>query len=669
MPGTRRRYAARLTTVLTAAAVGLGLAIVPGTPASAVPGFTKSTVVSGLEIPWDLTWVGSRMLYTLRKGEVWAKNGSAAPRRILDLRSQTYANGEGGLLGIVADPEAANTFYTCGSYKIGDDPIDVRVRRWVLNGAGTSASGGAPVVGALPITTGRHTGCRLRFNTEDGYLYVGTGDAAVGTNPQNLNSLGGKVLRVDGLRGGAPTSNPFYSRGGYARYVWTYGHRNIQGLALRPGTSELWTAEHGPDEDDEANRIVRGGNYGWNPVPGYNESVPMTDTNEYPSAQRAVWETNSPTLATSGLTFLTGSAWGRMQGAMAVALLKDRGINIVTLNPGGGLARVEKLAVVEGDGDRIRTVQQGPDGSLYYTTSNSSGNKIMKLTPRPERPLPTYRAGLDVSPVGVATARTTGGDIYVFVRSTGNLVYFKRSTDDGLTWGGWIGTGVQSTSAPAVTSSDDGRIDLITRSATNSAVHTWFDDGVREGQVDLGGVITAAPAVTSLSDGTLDVFVRGQGSYAGFRNRYASGDWSGWQSLGGSFTSALSASANRSARSITVTGRGTGGGAHARVVRESSNGSGWPGVGLLMWSGRALADQPTAAAPVGVHVGADGNAVVDRGGRVQGVVAGYDSFPAVVTRPNGTWIMFGRASSNGQLYLYDARSGGYRNVSLGGTVR
>ncbi len=88
-----------------------------------------------------------------------------------------------------------------------------------------------------------------------------------------------------------------------------------------------------------------------------------------------------------------------------------------------------------------------------------------------------------------------------------------------------------------------------------------------------------------------------------------------------------------------------------------------------MWSGRALADQPTATAPVGVHVGTDGNAVIDRGGLVQGVLAGYDSFPAVVGRPDDSWIMFGRASSNGAVYLYDARPGGYRNIWLGGTVR
>lgn len=667
MPSVRSRLAA----TLTAGVVGFGLAAVPGTPAEAVPTLRATVVVEGLAVPWDLTWVGNRMLYTLRSGEVWAKNGGDAPVRVLgDPQTDTASNGEGGLLGIVADPAAASNraFYTCGAYE-KDGTRDVRVRRWQLNTEGTSAASIANVVTGLPLSSGRHSGCRLRFGA-DGKLYVGTGDAAVGSNPQNLNSLGGKVLRVNPT-GGAPTDNPFYARGGNARYVWTFGHRNVQGLALRPGTSELYSAEHGPDRDDEVNRVVRGGNYGWDPVPGYNESVPMTDTRAFPSAQRALWSSGDPTVATSGLTFLQGPSWGRWQGAAAVALLKDQGIDIITLKPDGRLDRVEALTAAEGFG-RIRTVQQGPDGALYFTTSNGADDKIVKLTPRPERPLPTYRAGLDVSPVGVAAART-GASIYVFVRSRIDVVFYKRSNDDGVTWGNWVNTGVRSSSAPAVTSSRAGRIDLFTRSAANSAVHTWFVDGVRAGQADLGGVITAAPAATSLSDGTLDVFVRGQGSYAAARKRYASGVWTRWQSLGGVFTSALSASANRGAGTITVSGRGTGGLAHERIVTAGGNGSGWSNVGLTLWSGRALADQQGPGAKIGVSVGSDGNAVVDRGAWVQGVVAGYDSFPAVIRRSdgawNGTWIMFGRASANGQLYLYDTRPGGFRNISLGGIVR
>ena len=98
-----------------------------------------------------------------------------------------------------------------------------------------------------------------------------------GTNPRNLNSLGGKTLRLNRFTGAPWPTNPFVgSSSRTARYVLTYGHRNVQGLAQRPDGT-VWSAEHGPDRDDEVNRLVTGGDYGWHPVPGYNQNVPMTD--------------------------------------------------------------------------------------------------------------------------------------------------------------------------------------------------------------------------------------------------------------------------------------------------------------------------------------------------------------------------------------------------------
>ena len=122
------------------------------------------------------------------------------------------------------------------------------------------------LVTGIPLTSGRHSGCRLRFRSAT-MLYIGTGDAAVGTNPQNLKSLGGKVLRIRS-DGSIPKSNPFYARGGNARYVWTYGHRNVQGSRSGPATTSCGRAEHGPTRDDEVNRILKGRNYGWSPTGG-----------------------------------------------------------------------------------------------------------------------------------------------------------------------------------------------------------------------------------------------------------------------------------------------------------------------------------------------------------------------------------------------------------------
>ena len=112
--------------------------------------------------------------------------------------------------------------------------------------------------------------------TSDGSLLVGTGDAAEGTNPENLDSLGGKTLRLDRFTGGAVAEQPVRRASGPRRYVHTYGHRNVQGVAER-ADGTLWNIEQGTYRDDEVNLLVNGGDYGYNPVPGYNESVPMTD--------------------------------------------------------------------------------------------------------------------------------------------------------------------------------------------------------------------------------------------------------------------------------------------------------------------------------------------------------------------------------------------------------
>ncbi|WP_374968156.1 PQQ-dependent sugar dehydrogenase [Terrabacter sp. BE26] len=638
--------------------------------AEAVPAVRVTTIVSGLSNPWDLTWVGDLMLYDLRAGQVWSKRGSNAPRRVsLSGFPSIYVNSEAGLLGMVADPAAATNkrFYTCQAVRgPSGNPLDVRVLRWRLTGDTTAVSDGAPVVTGLPLTSGRHSGCRLRFGG-DGRLYVGTGDAAVGTNPQNLGSLGGKVLRVN-WNGTIPADNPFYARGGNARYVWNYGHRNIQGLALRPGTSELWSVEHGSDRDDEVNLSVRGGNYGWDPVPGYNEATPMTDLTKFPSARRAMWSSGYPTVATSGATFLQGAAWGEWQGALAVGLLKGQGIYLMRFDPTPGPSRVTRATRIPGAQGfgRIRTVQLGPDHALWFTTSNGSNDKIVRISPAATPP--TVRAGSLVSPSGVAAVRT-GSEIWAFVRSTGDAVYYRRSRDDGATWSGWTPAGVTSTDAPSAASSSTGRVDLFTRNASRQVVHTWFIGGTRRGTALLGGAVIAQHG-SSVGGGTLDVWgVAPDGT--GWRNHFNGSRWSGWTRAGGIFTSGLSASANLTTKVTTVTGRGQVPLTYERTfTATAASPNGWVprGDGMSGWSGKALADTTGGQARIAVASGPDTQAVVQRGGLQIGVTARYTSVPDVVSRPDGTFAMFAR-STDGSLWLYDAKPGGYVNRSLGGVVR
>jgi glucose/arabinose dehydrogenase len=231
-----------------------------------------------------------------------------------------------------------------------------------------------PLVGGIDGTSGRHGGCQLRVDA-DGYLRVSTGDAAFGTNPQDLQSLAGKTLRVDRMTGAGVTGNPFIGVPGDDR-IFTYGHRNVQGLALHR-SGRVFSVEHGTTRDDEINEVTTPGNYGWDPVPlPYNESVPMTDTTKFPEAVEALWSSGFPTIATSGATFLQGAAWGEWRGTLAVATLKDSSLHLFAFD-GGDLVEVAVPAELDGTRGRLRGAELGPGRALYLTTDRGSGNDVI----------------------------------------------------------------------------------------------------------------------------------------------------------------------------------------------------------------------------------------------------------------------------------------------------
>ncbi len=350
------------------------------TGAPGPPELQVRTVVSGLTIPWGIGFTpDGTMLFTERHGVLRARRPDGRVRTVAVDLGDLFASGETGLMGIVVDPGFASNrrFYTCQ----GHAGPQVQVIAWTMNATFSAATRVAdPLVGGIPATTGRHGGCRLRFGP-DGYLWIATGDAAIGSAPQSLTSLGGKVLRVDPATGAGVASNPFAgSANANTRRIYTYGHRNVQGLARRPGTSQMWSVEHGPSVNDEINRLVAGGNYGWDPVPGYNEAVPMTDRVKHPDAVRAKWSSGAPTLATSGAIFLEGDQWGSWEGRLAVATLKDSTLRVFAFTSRGRF--VDQVVVPELDGTfgRLRTPMLGPDGALYVSTANGGGtDRILRI--------------------------------------------------------------------------------------------------------------------------------------------------------------------------------------------------------------------------------------------------------------------------------------------------
>ena len=353
---------------------------------SAAPRLSVRRVMTGLDHPWDVTFLPSgAMLVTERDRERILLRRPGGQRRVVaDKPRGFWHGGETGLMGIVADPAFAKNgrFYTCSGFQSARTQ-DVRVVLWRLPGSGARAVRVRPLVTGLPSVSGRHGGCRLRFGRQDA-LYVGTGDAAVSTNAQSLHSLGGKVLRVDPRTGAGLASNPFARADDPdKRRVYTYGHRNVQGLALRPG-GPMWSVEQGTYRDDEVNRLVAGGNYGWDPGPGYDESVPMTDFT-LPGRQIAArWSSGDPTFATSGASWLSDARWGGWQGRLAVAALKDSSLRVMRFSPAGRLLGVRLPPQLDGTYGRLRSPQIGPDGALYVTTDNGGGNDVvLRVVPRP----------------------------------------------------------------------------------------------------------------------------------------------------------------------------------------------------------------------------------------------------------------------------------------------
>ena len=341
-------------------------------------------VVSGLDIPWDIAFTPeSVMLVNQRSGRLLARLADGRLQTVKADFSDLLVKGELGLMGMVVDPDFDDNrrFYTCQGDKKANQ---TKVVAWRINHDYNQAwRVDDPLVGGIPAAS-IHNGCRLRFDTA-GYLWISTGDAAAGSGPQDLDSLAGKVLRVNARTGQAAADNPFDSSD-RARLIYSFGHRNPQGLAWQKDFDQMWAIEHGPDTDDEINLLVKGGNYGWNPVSGsnnYYQSVPMTDTVRYPRAQVARWSSGKPTLAVAGGTFLEGDHWGSRQGQLAVATLKNSQLYLFQFDQNGRLQ--DSLVVPELDQTygRLRSLVIGPDQALYLTTSNGGGEDLV-LRIRPE---------------------------------------------------------------------------------------------------------------------------------------------------------------------------------------------------------------------------------------------------------------------------------------------
>ncbi|MGY1698841.1 PQQ-dependent sugar dehydrogenase [Geodermatophilus sp. SYSU D00766] len=364
----------------------------PGVSApGGLPALRVETVLDGLDHPWDVARApDGTLLVDERGGRLTAVAPDGTARELDADLADLFAEGETGLMGLVLSPAFAEDrrFYTCQGVE-EDGGAEIQVIAWTVDEDWTAATRVAdPLLGDIPVNedSGRHGGCRVRFDPS-GALLVGTGDNAVGSHPRDLGSLAGKVLRIDPATGGPAPGNPFADAADPdTRLVLSSGHRNVQGIAVRPGSGQVLTVEQGPDRDDEVNLSVPGGDYGWDPDGAggrYDESVPMTDP-AIPGAVPAVWSSGDPTIATSGADVVSGPQWGGYDGVLLVGVLKDTGVLALRLDDAGRLVEQFRVPELEDTLGRVRSPVYGADGALYLTTDDGGGeDRLLRVTPEP----------------------------------------------------------------------------------------------------------------------------------------------------------------------------------------------------------------------------------------------------------------------------------------------
>jgi glucose/arabinose dehydrogenase len=369
----------RLSLAVTSV-LGLSIAQAVAEPAlGRIEGVAEVTeLASGLAHPWGLAFLpDGRALVTERPGRLRLVSREGELSQPVAGVPKVYASGQGGLLDVAVDPAFAQNNLVYLSYaEAGEGGAGTAVARGRLDGERLSDV--AVIFRQEPkVQGGNHFGSRLVFG-RDGTLFVTMGDRFNHRREaQNLASHIGKVVRIN-TDGSVPADNPFRNRPGAKPEIWSYGHRNVQGAALDPATGELWTAEHGARGGDEINRVLAGRNYGW-PVISYGvdySGAKIGTGRSAPGMEQPVfyWD---PSIAPSGLAFISGGRYPAWTGRMLVGALRGRLVASLALS---GNAVTKEERVLGKLRQRIRDVRQGPDGLVYLVTDEDNG-RILRLDP------------------------------------------------------------------------------------------------------------------------------------------------------------------------------------------------------------------------------------------------------------------------------------------------
>jgi aldose sugar dehydrogenase len=341
--------------------------------------FKVEKVIGGLQVPWSIVWTpDGRMIFTERVGNVRVfEKGSLRPDPLYRV-TDVEPTGESGLMSVALHPQfSSNHFlYLSYAYRSGDG---IRVRVVRLRESAEGLTDRKVIIEDIPAAQ-FHAGCRIRFGS-DGKLYITTGDATDRQLAQRLDSLAGKTLRLND-DGTVPADNPFVGQQNARPEIWSYGHRNAQGLDWQPQTNLMFQTEHGPSGfdgqggGDEVNIVEKGKNYGW-PIIHHTQSRPGLESPllEY-----------TPACAPASGMFYRGSVLSEFKDNFFFGCLRGERIIRVVLD---GRRVVSQENLLPAKYGRIRDIAEGPDGFLYFSTSNRDGrgnptaddDRILRLVP------------------------------------------------------------------------------------------------------------------------------------------------------------------------------------------------------------------------------------------------------------------------------------------------
>jgi aldose sugar dehydrogenase len=344
--------------------------------------FKVETVTEGLEVPWSIEFLPDRsILVTERPGRLRIiRGGKLDPKPIAGLPT-IVARGEGGLMDLALHPQFSRNQWLYLAYTIEGDGglLQTRVSRFRFTAKGLTEK--LDIFPGVPGTAaGNHFGSRLAFG-RDGKLYITLGERGESKRAQDLQDLNGKTLRLND-NGTIPPDNPYVKRSDARPEIFSYGHRNAQGIAIQPKTGAIFQTEHGPSGydgrqgGDEVNVVEAGKNYGW-PNISYNRQAP---------GQLPPLLLYQDAIAPAGATFYTGKSFPQWQGNFFFANLRGRTLIRVALD---GIKVIGQEKLLQQKYGRLRDVKEGPDGFLYVTTSDNDGygdgrtggDRIIRLVP------------------------------------------------------------------------------------------------------------------------------------------------------------------------------------------------------------------------------------------------------------------------------------------------